>query len=120
MIEVTVERERRTYADGKRLIPRTIVIEGHAGYAEPGYDLVCAGVSAITLGMANAVVSLTGIDVVSGMGESGYLHFALPKHLEPSVEEKVVLLLDAMLVALQAMAEDHRAYLRINDPTHLS
>ncbi|PTQ57814.1 MAG: putative ribosomal protein [Candidatus Carbobacillus altaicus] len=115
MIEVMIQREKRTDAGGERFVPRSIVIEGHAGYADPGYDLVCAGVSAITLGIANAIVSLTGTDAVERIGKSGYLHFALPEHLDPIVEEKVILLLEAMLVALQAMAQEHGAYIQVND-----
>ena len=36
----------------------TLLAEGHAGYAEMGQDLVCAGVSCITIGTNNALDEL--------------------------------------------------------------
>ena len=35
-------------------------ISGHAGYAEEGSDLVCAGASTVAVGMINAIDLLTG------------------------------------------------------------
>ena len=36
-----------------------ITIEGHAGYAESGKDIVCAGVTALTENMIDSIESLT-------------------------------------------------------------
>lgn len=37
----------------------SIVIEGHAGYAEPGRDIICAAVSALYLHLMNSIEELT-------------------------------------------------------------
>lgn len=36
-----------------------ITIDGHAGYAEAGKDIVCAGVTALTENMIDSIESLT-------------------------------------------------------------
>ena len=36
-----------------------ITIEGHAGYAEAGKDIVCAGVTALTENLIDSIESLT-------------------------------------------------------------
>ena len=36
-----------------------ITIEGHAGYAEAGKDIVCAGVTALTENLVESIESLT-------------------------------------------------------------
>ena len=36
-----------------------IMVNGHAGYAEPGKDIVCAGVSVLTQNLINSIEALT-------------------------------------------------------------
>ena len=49
MIQVNILRDRDEVVKG-------IEINGHAGYAEYGQDVLCAAVSALALNMANSVV----------------------------------------------------------------
>ncbi len=49
-----------------------ITIEGHANYAPKGEDIVCAGISAISIGSINAIEELTKIKPEVGQDE-GYL-----------------------------------------------
>lgn len=84
-----------------------VIIEGHAGYAEYGYDLVCAAVSAISFGTANAIEALLHIQSVKSMGESGFLHFALPMIENEKLEEQVQLLMEAMLISLDTVANSY-------------
>ena len=35
-------------------------VSGHAGYADSGYDIICAAVSVLTLNTANSIETLTG------------------------------------------------------------
>ncbi|PTQ53477.1 MAG: putative ribosomal protein [Hydrogenibacillus schlegelii] len=111
MIEVRVRRR-----DG---VPVKIAVEGHAGYADPGEDIVCAGVSAITFGTANAVVRLTGLDPVKEMGKSGSLHFHLPAPGEGVPSDRLRdarLLLEGMLIALKALAASYPGHVAVDDP----
>ena len=42
--------------------------EGHAGYAEEGYDIICAAVSVLSVNLVNSIEEFTedGMDVTSG------------------------------------------------------
>lgn len=42
-----------------RIRPERIEISGHAGYAEPGKDIVCAGVTALTQTLIQSIENLT-------------------------------------------------------------
>ncbi|WP_437177576.1 ribosomal-processing cysteine protease Prp [Heyndrickxia camelliae] len=48
----------RSSTDGKIM---SFQSEGHAYYDEPGKDIVCAGVSAVTFGTVNSIEALLGI-----------------------------------------------------------
>ncbi len=57
MIYVTIER---LAPDSPQI--SSFVVEGHAEYDVPGKDLVCAAVSAVTVGTYNSIESLNGRD----------------------------------------------------------
>lgn len=42
-----------------RIRPERIKISGHAGYAEPGKDIVCAGVTTLTQTLIQSIEDLT-------------------------------------------------------------
>lgn len=89
-------------------------ISGHAGYADPGQDIVCSAVTAISFGTVNAIESLLNVTLeVEMKDEGGFLHCTVPESLEESVQEKVQLLLRAMLVALRSATEDYTKYVKI-------
>ena len=51
MIQIRTEREKGTY--------RSFSIDGHAGYAEAGEDIVCAAVSALVINTINSIEKFT-------------------------------------------------------------
>lgn len=108
MIQVLVRRGLNHTID-------EIIIEGHAGYADPGEDLVCAAVSAITFGFANAIEQLLKVNTVEEVGESGFLHFKVPSIENQEVYEKVQLLLSSMLISLDTIVESYGKYIRIKE-----
>ena len=56
MIQATVLKDSR---DSGNVLYRGIVIEGHAGYAEEGEDIICAAVSARAINLYNSVETFT-------------------------------------------------------------
>ena len=46
-----------------RIRPERIEISGHAGYAEPGKDIVCAGVTALTQTLIQSIDDLTDDEI---------------------------------------------------------
>jgi len=104
MIRVQIKRSR---TDGAILSFR---VEGHASYADPGEDIVCAAVSAITVGTVNAIEKLTGIIPDSHM-KDGFLSAAIDS--TPVKREDVQLLLESMIVMLQTIEESYGDYIAV-------
>lgn len=106
MIKVTISRMK----DGR--IGRFLV-EGHAAYDEPGKDIVCAGVSAVTVGTVNAIEALLGKQLEARM-KDGYLLVHIPgKQHDP--EGKLQLLLESMVVMLESIKESYGAYIALKN-----
>jgi hypothetical protein len=83
---------------------------GHSGYAEAGSDIVCAGVSALSITCVNALESLLGVQVEPRVDEvSGLLSFLLPRVAEEK-ESGVQLLMGALGVGMQSLSEAYPDY----------
>jgi uncharacterized protein YsxB (DUF464 family) len=109
MIYVTIERHSQENSH-----IQAFVVEGHAQYDEPGKDLVCAAVSAITVGTVNSLEVLTGVLPISEM-ERGLLDVTLPKlgELDKDKADQLQLLLESMIVMLQTIQETYGDYITI-------
>jgi uncharacterized protein YsxB (DUF464 family) len=92
----------------------SFTLSGHANFAKKGSDIVCAGVSAVSFGAVNAIMSLTDVEPEIEQGrEGGYLRCVIPVNLSPESEEKVQLLLNSMLISLQTIERDYGKYMKI-------
>lgn len=82
-------------------------VKGHAGYAESGKDLVCAGVSCILYGTANALIELcqNGFDVKVDEG-----YFRIKVNCQ---EYKIALILQTALIQLETMHTSYANYIKI-------
>lgn len=89
-------------------------VSGHAGYAESGQDIVCAGVSAVTVGTVNSIEALTGT-VMDAEMKNGFLNAKLPGDVAPKAAEQVQLLLLSMIVMLQSIEGSYGSYIKIKD-----
>ena len=87
-------------------------VKGHAGYARRGEDIVCAGVSAVTVGTVNSIEILTGISMDTSM-KNGFLSGTLSSVEDTEVSAKVQLLLESMVVMLSDIAESYGKYIQI-------
>ncbi|MFD0047858.1 ribosomal-processing cysteine protease Prp [Actinomycetes bacterium NPDC127524] len=106
MIKVTID------APQERIVSFTL--SGHADYAKKGSDIVCAGASAVSFGAVNAIMSLTDVkpEIEQG-GKGGYLRCGIPENISEESQEKVQLLLNAMLISLQTIERDYGKYIKI-------
>src|SRR4051794_26236233 len=77
-------------------------VKGHAMFADSGQDIVCAGVSAVTVGTVNAVEALLGFELQSQM-KDGFLQAEAPENLDSQKQEQLQLLLESMVVMLQSI-----------------
>lgn len=109
MITITIVRRS---AGDQRIV--SFAIEGHAKFANPGKDIICAAVSAVSVGTVNAIEKLAGIELPASM-KSGWLQSEIPEQAEPLVNERVQLLLESMIVMLESIAASYGKYVRIRE-----
>lgn len=106
MIQVTVYRKAKQI-DAFR-------ISGHADSGPYGYDLVCAGVSAVSFGAINAVMKLCDTDLaIEQADEGGNLQVSLPSHLHKNEMEKVQLLFESMIISLETIEQEYSQFITI-------
>ncbi|RDW19306.1 ribosomal-processing cysteine protease Prp [Oceanobacillus arenosus] len=106
MIRVTVSRSENQITAFK--------LTGHAESGPYGYDLVCAGVSAVSIGTVNAVLELCLVDLQIEQGaKGGYLHVIVPPSLEPEIMAKVQLLFEGMLVSLKSIELEYSKFIKV-------
>lgn len=55
MIEVRLIKDNEKF--------KSVLITGHAGYANPGYDLVCASMSSLAMGLSNYLIEVEKIAI---------------------------------------------------------
>ncbi|MFK2824519.1 ribosomal-processing cysteine protease Prp [Bacillus sp. B190/17] len=92
----------------------SFTMDGHAEFAEHGKDLVCAGVTAVSFGALNAILSLTDAELSIEQGEEGgFLKCLVPEDLPAGTDEKVQLLLEGMIVSLQMIEREYSKYIQI-------
>lgn len=84
-----------------------ISITGHAGYDEPGKDIVCAAISTLSQVFVASVGELTAAKIKTAqMG--GYMEIVI----EESTERAQVLL-DSFLLGCRMVADEYPEYVRV-------
>ncbi len=106
MIQIRINRTK----SGKI---QSFTMDGHAEFADPGEDIVCAGASAVSFGTINAIEELTGYEPEVELGSDGFLRCTIPDDLSEAVQEKVQLLLEAMVVSLKTIERDYGEHIKI-------
>ena len=111
MTKITIERLK----DGRI---GSFKISGHAFFSDAGTDIVCAGISAVSVGTVNALEAICHIDseINTVIDEKkGFLKYQLPIDLNDDDMQKAQLILEAMIVSLQTIAASYGDYVTINE-----
>jgi hypothetical protein len=107
MVNVTIYKKQKantTYVAGFHF-------EGHAGYAESGHDIVCAGVSALVLNLINSIEALTEDKFTCEVKEElGDVDF----HIVNEPSEKAALLLDSLVLGITGIRDTYTKYITVN------
>jgi len=84
----------------KNNVTSKVVIDGHSGYAESGYDIVCASVSSIVTTSINMIVRLDE-KAISYEAKSGFIKIEISKHTEviDIVIENMMSLLEELAIS---------------------
>lgn len=78
-----------------------IFVSGHANYAEPGRDIVCAGVSALVQTLIQSLEELTSEEIKYDM-KPGAVHIYFG-----NLSERARLLVDSFFVGVSMIAEEY-------------
>lgn len=85
---------------------------GHAEYAKPGKpDVLCAAISALTIGAVNSLEQLAGERMsVTADEETGFIRC----EFEGILQEKSCFLMDSMVFSLENLSREYgRKYLQV-------
>lgn len=86
-----------------------LVISGHALSAEPGKDLVCAGVSAVAVGALNSLEAVdASFEIVM---KDGYIK-VVPQHVMSPHNTTV---LNVLVTSLKTITQSYGEYIQINE-----
>lgn len=97
MTHITIYRNQENAFTG-------FLCEGHAGYADEGEDIVCAGISTLVINTINSIEALTTTQILADAdAESGTIHVNLPL----GCDEQAKLLVDAMILGLQGIQTNY-------------
>jgi len=81
--------------------------EGHAGYAEPGRDIVCAAISALTQTLVTSVEELTEDKIKYDIGKADdYIEHG-------NLSERAQVLFDSFFIGVQMVADSYPANVRL-------
>lgn len=89
-------------------------VKGHAGYADAGKDIVCAGVSASVQMTANTITEVMKIKA-SVTAENGAVKLVLPEKVPESDAEQCQAILKGLRLQLSQMAEGYPGCIEIRD-----
>lgn len=108
MIQVKVKRSEE--------IITSIEISGHANSGPYGFDLVCAGVSAVSFGSINAALKLGSDELKIDQGkDGGYLKVDIPSSLPKDKMDQVQLIFEAMIISLETIEREYKQFIRIQE-----
>ena len=94
MIIVTILKHSGEYAGYQ--------VQGHAGYARKGEDIICSAVSVLTINAANSIEEFTD-DSFSAKCSDGFLE----AYFEGRPSETSKLLMDSMILGLRQIQKDY-------------
>lgn len=92
-------------------------ISGHANYADNGFDIVCAGVSALAITTINSIEKIANykpiIDIEEDLG--GFLYCEVLYDLTVKQKEITEILLNSLIIGLSDLQESYPDFIEIID-----
>jgi len=83
-------------------------VSGHAGFASYGYDIVCAGVSALVETCVLGLERIAGLSNIA-LKKEGYFYLKIPEDLPKEVLDKALIILETTYLGIEDMAKSYPA-----------
>ena len=103
MIEVQALKEKGHY--------KSFHIQGHAGYADAGEDIVCAAISALTINCINSIETFTNDEFLLDTDEEAGLIRLIFSYKPGSKSE---LLIDSLALGLREIENENKEYITLD------
>ena len=106
MTNITIYRTADSYLG--------VEVSGHAGFAEAGDDIVCAGISVLTINLINSLEQLSeDAFSVKEDEETGYIKvwMSYEEEEEPSYESQI--LFDSYLLGVEYIEKDYNEFVKL-------
>jgi len=87
-------------------------VKGHAGYAERGQDIVCAGVSTLSQSALLGLKRFLSSDYTLKL-EDGLLQVSIPDSLNQDDRNNANVILETMLLGIHQIAENYPRNIKI-------
>ena len=87
-----------------------ITVDGHAGYAEPGKDIICSAVTILTFNLIKSIESLTGDKIKYKDDTPGHINIEFE-----NLSEQSKLLIDSFFIGISEVATAYPEYVQIID-----
>ena len=86
---------------------------GHAEFAEPGSDIVCSAVSALTTTIANGIVEIVSATAGVSIDEMDGIHLILAEDTGGEELDRAELLLQTLQLGLRSIEKEYPGYLKV-------
>ncbi|MBG9989256.1 ribosomal-processing cysteine protease Prp [Aerococcaceae bacterium DSM 111176] len=108
MIQINIKKD-----NGQNI--QELELSGHAGFADHGYDIVCAAVSSQVISIENSLQQLLSVPVLTEVDdvEGGYLKLTLPEISNDETSSDAQLLLRHLEFALSVLMENYPEFINI-------
>jgi uncharacterized protein YsxB (DUF464 family) len=89
-------------------------VQGHAGAAEYGEDIVCAAVSMLVINAINSAEHLLGVTLATDDDVApGDVKSSIPVLADQTADDKLQLLLEAMVLGLNQVADTYPDFVKV-------
>lgn len=90
-----------------KVTEESVTVDGHADYAEPGSDIVCAAVSILAQNL---------IQSIEGLTRDSIAYHAMPGHIDIDIKnlsERGKLLVDSFFIGIISIVDAYGDYVQI-------
>ncbi|MEG0075557.1 MAG: ribosomal-processing cysteine protease Prp [Eubacterium sp.] len=105
MITITFEKNKDKIAK--------VIVSGHGEYADSGEDIVCAGVSILTITILNGLSEIVGLQDLNREVKEGYTSFEIPEIKDTVQRIQADTLMDTFHLGLCATEAVYGDYIKI-------
>ncbi|MGL4284551.1 MAG: ribosomal-processing cysteine protease Prp [Eubacterium aggregans] len=94
---------------------RKVIVEGHANYGDDGEDIVCSGISILTISILNGLEEIVGIEGILREVKAGYTSFWLPRVVDFVKNVQMTALMDTFELGVRATESTYGDYITVKD-----